>query len=205
MVGRDGKKLQFLAQQASAVSHALWPANVRKGVATGKSAQRRRFMIINASWWPEFLQVAQVLLPLALVFISMVIGGAMVAALTLSVWYLLLVPLTLVVMFLMVLFIVAYRVLKVDWRHSFQVLWRFHDMDGSDFFLKDELETPFPIGPSSPETPMPEPNPFVRILETYDLSSSDVEHFLLADAEEQEMETAEYPIYQSSLRHDSSF
>lgn len=205
MVGRDGKKLQFLVQQASAVSHALWPANVRKGVATGKSAQRRRFMIINASWWTEFLHVAQVLLPLALVFISMVVGGAMVAALVLSFWYLLMIPLAVALMIMMMIFVVAYRILKIDWRRSLLLLWRFRGQEAPDFPDRDETETPFPMLSTSPETPMPESNPFVRILETYDLSSSDVEHFLLSEEEASETETAEYPIYQPSLRQNSSF
>ncbi len=59
MVKRDDtdKRLHVFVQRAGRVSRALWPANIRSGVATGKLAQRRRSLILKYTWLAWLLDV----------------------------------------------------------------------------------------------------------------------------------------------------
>ena len=51
-MSKDSEKLQIFmfAQHASGVSKALWPAHIRRIVATDKAAQRRRSRIASREW-----------------------------------------------------------------------------------------------------------------------------------------------------------
>jgi len=49
---KDNKKSQIFmfAQRTTGVSKALWPANIRRIVATNRAAQRRRSRIASREW-----------------------------------------------------------------------------------------------------------------------------------------------------------
>lgn len=55
--GDEDKRLHVFVQRAGRVSRALWPANIRSGVATGKAAQRRRSLILKYRWLAWLLDV----------------------------------------------------------------------------------------------------------------------------------------------------
>ena len=52
MMAKDSKKLQIFmfAQRKTGVSKALWPAHIRRIVATDRAAQRRRSRIASREW-----------------------------------------------------------------------------------------------------------------------------------------------------------
>jgi len=52
MMSKDNEKLQIFmfAEHASGVSKALWPAHIRRIVATDRAAQRRRSRIASREW-----------------------------------------------------------------------------------------------------------------------------------------------------------
>jgi len=52
MMSKDNEKLQIFmfAQHTSGVSKALWPAHIRRIVATDRAAQRRRSRIASREW-----------------------------------------------------------------------------------------------------------------------------------------------------------
>ena len=52
MISKDSQKLQIFmfAQHTSGISKALWPAHIRRIVATDRAAQRRRSRIASREW-----------------------------------------------------------------------------------------------------------------------------------------------------------
>ena len=64
--GDEDKRLHIFVQRAGRVSRALWPANIRSGVATGKAAQRRRSLILKYRWLAWLLDVLRGQHPIAM-------------------------------------------------------------------------------------------------------------------------------------------
>ena len=168
----DSKKLQIFRQQASAVSRALWPSNLHRSQVIGKPVQKRRRLTFNGLYlaWSEQNVPASV--PVLLVITSTVVGGSIVTALLLHLWYVLLFP---------ALLLTATTLLILH-----PLLSKFHAIP--DQIVQPRLtiqSTPrtFKSSPGTlpvrraPETPMPK-TPLVRELETFDLSETGVEHFL---------------------------
>ena len=180
-MSEDTKQLQVVVQRASGVSSALWPASAQRCVATSKVAQRRRSMIIKGKRWAVFVPYSPLSLSLALIVVtSMAMSGAVVAALAWHQWYMLLIALLLLPLLLNVR-------AKTDvqaFLFSLQRTMHARSWPGSG---RSEGKQGFPAKgaplriPGEPKTPMPE-SPFVRVLETVDLSQSDVEHFIGANA-----------------------
>src|SRR5579872_4587739 len=81
MARQNSQKLLALRRHRSEVSRALWPTSLRRGVATNKAAQRRRLLIISGKWGARLVMLSQCWLLLALVGISMLVGGMIVEAL----------------------------------------------------------------------------------------------------------------------------
>jgi len=177
MGSRDTRKLQVLRQHASGVSRALWPAEMRRSLATGRLAQRRRSLVLNGKWGTLLAIILRLGPALALVAISMLVGGTIVAALVLRLWYLLLIPTV----------VLTVGTLAITLPFLLKLYRTFHPLA---IRTSRELRA-LPIFPPprrSPETPLPTA-PLVRILETYDLSQTDVEHFLdTSRAEEHAMQ-----------------
>ena len=51
MIERNERRPHVERRGSNRVSSAVWPVKVRKVVATGKAAQRRRDWIIQGRWW----------------------------------------------------------------------------------------------------------------------------------------------------------
>jgi hypothetical protein len=178
-MNEDRKQLQVVLPRANGVSSALWPASARRCIATSKEAQRRRYMIINGKKW--------MLVPLFLViFATMAMSAALVAALSWHLWFLL----PVVALLLLVLLNVRARVdagaiylrLRGQERPSHAVYSK-KTVTTSAAGSKVVRRAKRPQAQPTPRTPMPE-LPLVRVLETVDLSQSNVEHFV--DGEDKE-------------------
>ncbi|MBA2285957.1 MAG: hypothetical protein H0W02_10770 [Ktedonobacteraceae bacterium] len=174
MMHKDGKRLHVFVHRASGVTHAvstaLWPAAARRIVATGQMAQWRRYLIGSGKWWMERVDLPPLLFLPALVVVSMLAGGLVVAAMMWRFWYLLLIPAA----FLGTLCLLGLTAIRQGARPptrlplSAQAV-EFH----SSFPLRSFSGLASSRG--SPETPMPMAPSLVRVLETFDLSHVDVE------------------------------
>lgn len=163
--------LRTFRQRAGSVSHALWPAHMRRSVATGRVAQGRRRLLLHSRWGPLLASCFRWGIPLLMLAISMLVGGTIVAALLLHAWHILIVAGLLLTF--MTLLIIPPSVMKLS-----RVL---HLPEGQPA-RPLRSGSIFPGARSEPETPLPTA-PLVRVLETYDLSESDVQHFVGAQPE----------------------
>jgi hypothetical protein len=200
---------QNVVLRASGVSHALWPSQVRRCLATGKIAQRRRLMIIKGVWWfrkprqlqnkqlvkklVEFQSTFRIYLLYTTLAISLLVVGILLAMFVLHPW-----PITILLVLLWVVttaltmrlwYTCLYMTLTAP-RAAMRIAMR-----TAKRMPKRQLPTiaktrPLPpmhtvpvtrpqlvTRPSFPSTPIP-PTPLVRVLETIDLSTTSVEHFL---------------------------
>lgn len=171
------------------VSSAVWPVSTRKVVATGKAAQRRRDWIMQERWWIILADrpVMRVLFLLNTLLIA--IASLLVIILGLTIWYLLLLPLLLFVGLLLVPIFLASRrsaeagqsalaALAHESKSSadaFSLSTRKGKSQPDTLTLKNQTDQ---LADTAPSTPVPVDQPLVRVLETYDLSSTPVEHFL---------------------------
>lgn len=169
------------------VSSAVWPVSVRKVVATGKAAQRRRDWIIQGRWWmvPTDRPVLRVLFLVSILLV--VATSLLVAVLGFPFWYLLLLPALFFVGLLLIPAFLGNRegseglrstslTFAQEMRSSAGILsaQELRNLPGL-FPLRDQPDLLSDVAPS---TPMPVDPPLVRVLETYDLRSTPVEHFL---------------------------
>lgn len=167
---RADTKPEIAVQYRGRVSRALWPTAARKALATGRAAQGRRSLIIKGAWWLLSLDLLRVRHPFMLVLISMLTGGEIVAALGTHLWHLLLLSPALLLIILVLPTIT--RSCRTMMRASTRTMFR---VSSAGIYQRGE-----PAGSilRSPETPLPGEPPLVRVLETVDLSRTDVEHFL---------------------------
>ncbi len=142
------------------VSGALWPAHMRRSLATGRFAQGRRLLLLSCRGSRLLAAISQFGTRLLLIVISMAIGATIVAALLLRSWYVFLPPILLLT--LLSLIIAPPVVMKL--------------VRALQPPLRPLRNLPlFPGAHGEPETPLPEA-PLVRVLETYDLSTNNVQH-----------------------------
>src|SRR5437879_13149981 len=88
----DNKKSKSFHRHAGGVSSALWPADMRRSMATGRVAQRQRSLVMSGKRRVLPTTILRMGTSLALMLISMFVGGIIVAALVLRLEYLLLIP-----------------------------------------------------------------------------------------------------------------
>jgi hypothetical protein len=171
----DSKKLQSFRRHAGGVSSALWPADMRRSMATGRGAQRQRSLVMSGKRRVLPATTLRIGTSLALMLISMFVGGIIVGALVLHLEYLLLIPSA--ILTVMTLLITPHLLLKLHRKFRPVALQSppSRELRGSSFP---------PMRRRSPETPLPVA-PLVRVLETVDLSQIDAEHsFAAATTEE---------------------
>ena len=95
MIKEDESEPHIEGRPVHRVSSAAWPLNVRRVVATGRAAQRRRDWIMQRRWLVTLADVLPMRLLLVLATLLVVVSSLFVAALGLHFWYLLLLPLLL--------------------------------------------------------------------------------------------------------------
>ena len=180
---RDSKKLQILRPHASGVSQALWPADTRRSLSTGRVAQQRRYLMLRGKWWSvvEMLVAPVVQLmhsapSLFMGVLTLLVGGSILAGLFFHLWALLLVP----TLILSILSLAITPVLLLKLKHMPYPGMKYGFQSKNTRVLRSHHTPGFPTMRRSPETPMPSmpTAPLVRELETFDLSQTGVEHFL---------------------------
>ncbi len=193
------------------VSSAVWPASIRRVVATGKAAQRRRDWLMQRRWLVLLVDALSLRAIFTLTTLMVVISSLLVALLGLSFWYLLLVPLLLFfLMSLLPVFLVSKPPLEApppslaSFAQEFKSSMGLLSLPSSGLqsgpgYLQDlpDSSAHFSVGAETPATPMPaEEPPLVRVLETYDLREVQVRRFF---EEMLRSETGEH----SAIRHRS--
>lgn len=203
----ERKTICLLRTQSSSVSKALWPVSLQKRVLTNRSSQRRRQLIMHGFGWlmpssllamlppPRLLDIGIHLLRLRTIHITLaLVAGCFVQFMCMFYnWSILLVltamctTTTLIVIHLISAPLSATTTKASVDRQIPPPAPPATTLPVSAPSLLMQLEHSIPTSlPSSslpstlsafPETPMPEA-PLVRVLETIDLSSSDVRHFL---------------------------
>lgn len=226
MIGE--RKPHVEQRRVDRVSSAFWPLKTRKGVPTGRAAQRRRDWIIQGRWWILLLDTLQMRILLVVTALLVVGASLLVAWLGLKFWYLLLLPLLLFALPLVVpAFLTscpleespAPLTLPQDMRSSAGTISRYaqelrssagflsqyaHELRSSVGMLSphaQELRSEpglFANASNYPATPMPVAPPLVRVLETYDLRATPFKHFLTESTGDTAERTALRSVAQSS-------
>jgi hypothetical protein len=149
------------------VSGALWPADMRRSLATGRFAQGRRLLLLSCRRSRLLAAISQFGTRLLRIVISMAIGATIVAALLLRSWYVFLPPILLLTLLSLIIappvVMKLVRALQPPGRQPIPPLRPLRNLPL------------FPGAHGEPETPLPEA-PLVRVLETYDLSTNNVQH-----------------------------
>jgi hypothetical protein len=191
--------------RASGVSRALWPSQMRRSPATGKIAQQRRLMIIKGVWCfrkprpfqnkrlvkklVEFQSTFRIYLLYTMLTISLLVVGVLLAMFILHPW-----PVTILLGLLWTVTValtiqlwytclyMALTARRMAKRLPIQHLPTIARTRPLSPMPTIPVTRPLPGSlsisrPGFPATPMPS-TPLVRILETIDLSSTNVEHFL---------------------------
>ncbi len=187
-VSRDSRKPQMVKPPISAVSNALWPVDTRRRMALSDYGQRRRWIASRSLWQSKrasrassrYRVVARIFYVLCiLVATAFVLEGLLVVLFMARPWALLL-------------------LLTATWVVSLSVAYQLLHLEGPKTTLvrkntKSRLskvaEAVSPVQQPAllpfPDTPMPA-TPLIRVLDTIDLSSSEVEHFLNPSMREEE-------------------
>lgn len=193
MIKNDEPALRTVGRSMNRVSSAVWPAKVRKGVATGKAAQRRRDWIMHGRWVVILADVLSLRPLLVLTCLLVVASSLVVAALGLRFWYILLMPLLLFGAILALPpFLASKKTLEAtqpsltafsqEFKSSTGLLSLYpeslrsnpgflQELKSGPGFFQDVRSSQGLPGVESPATPMPFVvyPPLVRVLETYDL------------------------------------
>jgi hypothetical protein len=161
------RRIQLYRAHTFNVSRALWPARVRRCIATTRAAQRRRMIIMRGMWWSQASYAPLLYILFGAIGSALLIGSVVVAALLLHYWGILLIFGTL----WLAMIVVTSRLLSYEMSHSAAPVPSFHSTH--------QAQSDLPAAPllEFPETPVPA-TPLIRVLETIDLSASNVEHFL---------------------------
>ncbi len=171
----DSKKLHILRQQASAVSHALWPSDLHRSQVIEKNVQKRHDSLSNLQlFWT--LQQVPASIPLLLVVTSTIVGGSIVTALLLHLWYILLLPTALLTLTTLVILPSLVQKLSRVSEQPTSTMQPLQSIQLTPRLFKSSPGIP-PSSRRTFETPIPR-TPLVRELETFDLSETGVEHFL---------------------------
>jgi hypothetical protein len=179
-VSRDSRKPQKFRLRASAVSNALWPIDTRRRIASRNTARRRRFIVMRGFWRSKKASkagfrcrmIARVFYVLCImVATSFVLEGLLLVLFMARPWALLL----LLTATWMVSLSVATQLLHLE------IPVAATSRNATKIKLVRVAEPSPRFRPPAllhfPDTPMPA-TPLVRVLDTIDLSSGEVEHFL---------------------------
>jgi hypothetical protein len=171
-VSRDGDRSEawFVTPCASGVSTAVWPASERRHVATHWLAQQRRSFIMRGIDLQHvqlrIVQRLHLLYPLLL--FALLLAGIVLAVLIFQYWVILFALATL----WSVLIVIMTRLL-CDKVYATMMTRLEHGLRPG----RSQRPRPFSFASQFPVTPMPA-TPLIRVLETIDLSTMDVEHFI---------------------------
>lgn len=173
-MSRDGdrREAQFVIPCASGVSSALWPTRRRRSIATNWFAQQRRFFIMRGIGWSYVRRhvIQSLRLTYPLLIVALLVAGIALAVAVFQYWVVLFILTTI----WSILIVVATRFLCDKFYYLALTRSR------KSHSLRSRA---FSALPQFPETPMPA-TPLIRVLETIDLSTMDVEQFIANDTSE---------------------
>ncbi len=161
----DRREVPFVTPCASGVSSAVWPAGERSHVATSWFAQQRRFFVMRGMGLSYIMQRLRLLYPLLI--LALLVAGSVLAVLIFQYWVILFA--LAVIWSVLIVFITR---LLCDKFYSIALV----RLDRKSRSLRQRSRS-FSVSPQFPETPMPA-TPLIRVLETIDLSTMDVEQFI---------------------------
>jgi hypothetical protein len=162
----NSEKLQIFVQHASRVSRALWPTYTRS-----RSPARRRSVQTGGELHAVLPDVSRVHLFLTLIIFFLLILDTVAADLGVYPWYTALI--LAIILVILTAFLSLYQAYK-RYKHSPSIGQRYllHSKGTSWEHASSMSEMP-----RFPDTPVPT-TPLVRVLETVDLSQTDLEHFM---------------------------
>jgi hypothetical protein len=149
----------------SGISSAVWPACERRHVATNWFAQQRRFFIMKGIGPSYIIQRLRLLYPLLI--LATLAAGIVLAVLIFQYWVILFA--LAVIWSVLIVFMTR---LLCDKFYSI-VLFTLDRKSRP----RRKRPRPFSASHQSPATPMPS-TPLIRVLETIDLSTMDIEQFV---------------------------
>lgn len=202
MIKNSDNRAHVEKRSVNRVSSAVWPASIRRVVATGKAAQRRRDWLMQRRWLVLLVDALSLRAIFVITTLTVVVTSLLVALLGLTFWYLLLMPLLLfVVLSLVPSFLVSKAPAEAlppslssfaQEFKSFAGLPSTQDLHSAPGYLQNLPDSAalLQASPDAPATPMPAEPPLVRVLETYDLRETRVRHFF---EEMLRSETGEHP------------
>jgi hypothetical protein len=187
---KDNKgKVHIERRISNRVSSAFWPEKVRKVVATGKAAQRRRDWIIQGHWRIILVDLLAGRVLLISTTLLVVASSLLVALLGLRFWYLLLFPLLLFTSLLTMPAFIARPVPVETLAPTLSAFVRERKSSPEILSLDVQERSGQPevllvqsnqgiLSSEAPVTPMPIELPLIRVLETYDVRSKPGEYYL---------------------------
>ncbi|HEY0756973.1 MAG TPA: hypothetical protein VGD98_23680 [Ktedonobacteraceae bacterium] len=187
----NDSRLQVPRSSVNRVSSAVWPSSMRRVVATGKAAQRRRDWLMQRRWLVLLVDALSLRVVFILTTLLVVSSSLLVALLGLSFWYLLLVPLLLfTILSLAPSLLVSKAPMEAPPPSLSSFAQEFKSCAGLPAFTAQDWQSgpgsfpglphsfaSLPASPDAPATPMPAEPPLVRVLETYDLREARVRRF----------------------------
>lgn len=214
MIQHSSDRPHVERRSANRVSSAVWPASIRRVVATGKAAQRRRDWLMQRRWLVLLVDALSLRVIFILTTLLVVASSLLVAVLGLAFWYLLLMPLLLFAMMLLApIFLVSKAPMEAPPASLSAFAQEFKSSMGFLSLSTQELQSNpgyfqelpnssahLSVNSETPATPMPtEEPPLVRVLETYDLRETRVRHFF---EEMLRRETGEHSAIRQHLSRD---
>lgn len=191
MIKKSDHRSHLEKRYANRVSSAVWPASIRRVVATGKAAQRRRDWLMQRRWLVLLVDALSLRAIFMLTTLLVVASSLLVAVLGLAFWYLLLVPLLLfAALALLPSLLVSKAPIEAPPPSLSTFAQGFKSSTGFLPFSSQTLRSSpgyfqglphspalLPVDIDAPATPMPADPPLVRVLETYDLRETRIKHF----------------------------
>lgn len=177
----NSRKCKAQRQYRSSVSRAVWPSNIQHRIATSKAAQRRRLIVMKGWWWISAWpsQITTKLLRWYTCIVTpvrqqlttvLITSGLMLAMYELYQWYV-----WSPVVIICILVCATLFLLLSEKQHMPTL--------PQTTLPPQKEESPQQITQFEfPETPVPS-TPLIRVMETIDLSSSEVEHFIHTTAD----------------------
>jgi hypothetical protein len=179
----NSRKCKAQRQYRSSVSRAVWPANIQHCIATSKAAQRRRVIVMKGWWWISswrnhvtaklYHWYTYIIAPVRQqLTTTLITSGIILAMYELYQWYAWSPAVIICILVCAILFL-----LLSEKQHTPTIPHTTLPPQNEESIQRTEESIQQITLFEFPETPVPS-TPLIRVMETIDLSSSDVEHFI---------------------------
>jgi hypothetical protein len=188
----NSRKCKAQRTYRCSVSQAVWPSHLQHCIATNRAAQRRRAIVMKGCWWliswynscrnPKRSRLitkclccyTSIVKPIRQQLTTALITSVFLLCIYLLYqWYVWSPVIIIGILFCTLLFLIL-----AEKRHGSKVA---QTLSNPQHEASTPQTTPFEF----PETPVPA-TPLIRVMDTIDLSASDIEHFIRTTADQQE-------------------